>query len=146
MGSRVEARSAKWWVVGLALIVMVASGCAAAWHPVQIGNLGVIDRSPIGDAARGEALFRKGRGDTPPCIGCHTLTPGAFGLGPVMAGISKRAGTRVPGLSADAYLFQSITDPRAYIVAGYRVSMYPYFARDYSAQDIADLIAFLKTQ
>jgi len=39
--------------------------------------------------------------------------------GPSFQGISKRAGDRVPGLSAVEYLRQSIVDPSAYMVEGF---------------------------
>jgi hypothetical protein len=62
-----------------------------------------------------------------------------------MISISQRAGQRVPGLSAEAYLRQSILDPSAYVVSGFRNIMYPHFKEKLSQQDLADLIAYLKT-
>ena len=62
-----------------------------------------------------------------------------------MIGISQRAGERVPGLSAEDYLRQSIIQPSAFLVSGYRDIMYPNFKEKLSEQDIADLIAYLET-
>jgi cytochrome c oxidase subunit 2 len=51
------------------------------------------------------------------CVTCHTLTAaGATGLiGPDLNGIGTNAGTRVPGLSAEDYIRQSILSPNAFI-------------------------------
>jgi len=51
------------------------------------------------------------------CIGCHTLTTAnAAGLvGPNLDGIGTNAATRVPGLSAEDYLRESILSPDAFI-------------------------------
>ena len=98
-----------------------------------------------GDVARGESIFRHGTGEAPPCLTCHALTNSAFGLGPKMVGIHERAGSRVEGLSAEAYLQQSIREPSAFVVPGYRDIMYPQYAEKLSEQDMADLLAFLMT-
>ncbi|MEZ4672058.1 MAG: cytochrome c [Anaerolineae bacterium] len=99
----------------------------------------------VGDAVRGEDIFRHGVADAPPCTSCHGLAGSTFSLGPKMVGISQRAGERVPGLSAEAYIRQSIREPSAYVVSGYRNIMYPQYAEKLSEQDVADLIAFLMT-
>ena len=54
------------------------------------------------------------------CDVCHSTDPGDDGVGPSLAGIGERAESRIPGLDAEAYLRQSILDPDAYIVDGYR--------------------------
>lgn len=98
-----------------------------------------------GDAVRGQDIFQHGFNGAPPCSSCHALVKGAFGLGPVMTGISERAGTRVPGLTAEEYMRQSILEPKAYLVSGYRDIMYPQYSEHLNDQDIADLIAYLIT-
>lgn len=128
------------------LMVIALSGCTLEltnWLAVlPIQPQGVVQ----GDVARGEDIFRHGTNGSPPCISCHALQPGGFSLGPAMAGISARAGQRVPGLSAEAYLHQSIIEPEAFVVPGFRPIMYPKYADHFSEQDIADLIAFLMTR
>jgi hypothetical protein len=52
----------------------------------------------------------------------------------------------VPGLSATDYLWESIVDPGAFVVEGYRDSMPKSFALLLSEEDIASLVAFLLTQ
>ena len=53
------------------------------------------------------------------CGSCHQI--GALGeqhkVGPDLSGIGLVADSRIPGLSAEEYLRQSILDPNAYIVA-----------------------------
>lgn len=100
----------------------------------------------VGDAVRGETIFRTGVNNSPPCIACHALAPGGFALAPDMQGISERAGSRVEGMDADAYLRESILDPLAYQVSGFRPIMFEGYADHFGDQELADLIAFLETR
>ena len=81
------------------------------------------------------------------CGACHTITglPGAIGtIGPDQDDIATRAATRVPGLSAEAYIRQSIEDPTAFILPGFAPVMLPL--RDsMTAQEFEDLVAYLLT-
>lgn len=101
---------------------------------------------PVADPARGEVIFREGVNGSPPCITCHALAPGGFALAPPIPGIAVRAAQRVAGLSAAAYLTQSVRDPDAYLVPGYRNLMYPGYADHFTDQDMRDLIAFMLAQ
>ncbi len=67
-------------------------------------------------------------------------------IAPTWQGISGRAGDRVPGLSAEEYLRESIVDPAAYIVEGYSDGMPKGFKILLSGEDIDSLVAFLLTQ
>ncbi len=65
---------------------------------------------------RGRTLFyAKG------CIGCHKKAGERAGasVGPDLTGIVDRAGQRKPGMSADAYVRESIKTPSAFIVPGF---------------------------
>lgn len=54
------------------------------------------------------------------CIGCHQRGDlGQFQIGPDLTGLASWAGTRVQGLSAEAYVSQSVREPQAYVVFGY---------------------------
>jgi cytochrome c oxidase subunit 2 len=64
---------------------------------------------------------------------------------PTWQGISGIAGDRVPGLSAEEYLRESIVDPKAYIVEGY-LGIMQSFKFLLSEEDIDSLVAFLLTQ
>jgi cytochrome c oxidase subunit 2 len=91
-----------------------------------------------GNAQNGKDLFAKNG-----CSACH-LTSAATLVGPGLAGVGDRAGSRVPGLSPDAYIEQSIRDPEKFIVSGFQ-NLMPATFKDLPAADVADLIAYLKT-
>ena len=104
----------------------------------------VADDAPAGDAAHGEDIFTHGVGDAPSL--CELPRADAnFRLGPDLHGVVERAGQRVPGLTADEYMHQSILHPSDYLVPGYGNLMYPRYSSVLSEQDVADLIAFLHT-
>ena len=91
---------------------------------------------PPGDAASGQDLYT-GLG----CTACHTLGSDTL-VGPGFQGIYARAATRTD-LSADDYISESLTKPAAFLVDGFTNVMQVF---DYlSDQEIADIIAFLKT-
>ncbi len=106
---------------------------------------------PTGDAGRGKTLTEGPLG----CANCHILAP----VGPAwlaqagQPGIGARAATRIKqpdytGKAADAtqYLIESIVQPNAYIVQGFQSSIMPQnFGQRLSAQDMADIIAYLLT-
>jgi cytochrome c553 len=106
-----------------------------------------ISTSVTGDMERGAQLFAQGREGVPPCLTCHQVVSGqiGFSVGPNLAGIGERAGTQVAGLSAEAYLRQSILEPGRYMVSGYRDIMYPDYKAHLTEQDIQDLIVYLLT-
>ena len=90
------------------------------------------------DAARGEALFAANG-----CSGCHSLGDDML-VGPGLKGVAVRAATRVTGLSADEYLYQSIREPAAFAAEGYTAGVMLKFP-SLTDGDIADLIEYLKT-
>ena len=68
-------------------------------------------------------------------------------IGPSFYGIADRAGERVPGLTAEEYLHQSIVEPNAFVVPGYPSGqMIQNFGQILTEEQIQDLIAFLMTQ
>lgn len=135
------------WIL-LLLTGCLLAGCAgaSAWAVLP-------DAAPppvaavVGDPARGAAIFQAGVSGTPPCSTCHQVTQGGsgFSLGPNLHNIAEQAGTRVEGVSARQYIEDSILRPRDFIVPGFRDMMYAGFAEHLSAQELADLIAYLLT-
>ena len=99
-----------------------------------------------GDASVGESIFHDGKGSAAACINCHAAEPGPFALGPVMTGISERAGSRIEGMTAEEYLHQSIVHPGEFLVPGFRPVMPPTYGENLTEQDIADIIAYLMTR
>lgn len=78
------------------------------------------------------------------CQACHWVTPTNHkGKGPTLAGLADRAGATVPGVDARAYIEQSIVQPGAYVVPGYRNNMPDDYAERLYPEDIAALVDYL---
>jgi cytochrome c oxidase subunit 2 len=81
-----------------------------------------------------------------PCVSCHTLAavPGATGkVGPDLDGVGTRAATRKSGMTAEAYIRESIQKPDAFIVPGFSNVMPPVPLTD---DELASLVALLLAQ
>ena len=77
------------------------------------------------------------------CIVCHTVEGISVSrLGPELNHIGTVAATRKPGLSAEAYIRESILDPSAFIVDGFQDLMPPRLADTMSPEEFEALIAF----
>ncbi len=118
---------------------------------------------PPGDPKRGEALWnqevKQASGLPASCKACHSLNPGEVLVGPSLAGIATTAAQRIQASdykgqakTPEEYIRESIQQPNAYIVdpnqfaAAPGVSKMPAtLGNQMSAQDLADLIAFLMT-
>ena len=58
------------------------------------------------------------------CHSCHTMDASAgSGRGPDLTNIGAKAAARRPGMTAKAYLVESLYDPSAFLVAGYDKTM-----------------------
>ena len=96
----------------------------------------------------GETLLKTKGG----CLLCHKITEQGNTRGPDLRGVGGRAATRKPGLSAEAYLMESLVAPGAYVVAEFAtaggVSIMPATDRppaDMSPTELKALIAFLQS-
>jgi hypothetical protein len=105
----------------------------------------------VGDPERGRDIWETGGGVIDPagCAWCHSLdgselTGDMVRLAPSWLGISQRAGNRVPGMSFEEYLRESIMDPSAFVVEGYPDRMHSY-RYELNEADVNSLIAFLLT-
>src|SRR5881296_3581486 len=91
----------------------------------------------------GDKLYH-GAGGCTACHGLGTRAPNLLtdekGQGPIGA----RCGKREPGKECKAYLYESLTSPRAYVVQGYEPIM-PEMGRILSPQQIWALVAFLES-
>jgi len=134
----------------LALVILFACGANAAYWTYRMRPLAAaggpsagatsisVESLPPGDAAAGEQLFHGDAG----CGACHSLEPGEGGVGPSLAGIAGRAAA-----PAEAYILESIVNPGAYVAEGYGDGIMPSnFGQRFSAQQLADLVAFLMAQ
>ena len=117
------------WVTG-ALAVVLAGATVAVYQTPGVGT----DSAP----AAGALLFQaKG------CTGCHSIAGVAesASLGPELTRVSQIAAERVPGMSAEAYLTQSIRDPWAFTVSGFPARMMPVF--ELSDAEVASIVEYL---
>lgn len=120
----------------LCLTLIVLSACAS--------TAASIDVLPEGDASRGAELFSQTINGAPACSTCHTLNSEAL-VGPSLQGFGLTAETRITDMSAEAYTHQSIVQPAAYLVNGFGNIMYNQYGQRLSAQELADLTAYLLT-
>lgn len=122
------------------VLLFVLTACGGGGGPV------------VGDAARGESLYKQstiGTKSAAGCVSCHNQdeSAGLADKAPYTAGTGTRAATRVPGMSAEEYIKESILTPNAYVVEGFKEGdMYQTFKDELSEQQIADLVAYLLTQ
>ena len=105
-----------------------------------------------GDAARGKALYDQktlGTKSAEGCVSCHVYdeSGGKAEKAPYTKGTATRAASRVPGMSAEDYIRESILTPDAYVVEGFnKGDMYQTWSKELSPQQINDLIAYLLTE
>lgn len=79
------------------------------------------------------------------CAQCHTLIPDTVLIGPSLAGIATRAGSRLEGYDARAYIETSILSPQEYLVEGFPDTMPTNFAKELTSEEFEAVVAFLMT-
>jgi cytochrome c551/c552 len=106
---------------------------------------------PTGEAANGKSLTEGALG----CVGCHVLAA----VGPAwlaqagQPGIGARAETAFSApdytgkaQSAEQYLIESVVQSNAFVGPGFQPNIMPAnYGERLSAQDLADILAYLKT-
>jgi cytochrome c peroxidase len=101
-----------------------------------------------GNAENGKALYTQstlGPNSAPGCSTCHSLD-GSTLVGPTHQGIGTAAASRVPSLSAAAFLEESIRNPNAHVTEGFVEGvMYQNYGTELTDQEIDDLVAYLLT-
>ena len=129
----------------LMVLVVVASVLLAACAKKPEGPV-------VGDAAQGKKLYESstlGPKSAEGCVTCHNYNEaaGANDKAPYTAGTGTRAETRVPGLTAEEYIRESIMTPNAYVVENYKEGdMYQEWGKDLSEQQLADLVAYILSE
>ena len=80
------------------------------------------------------------------CSNCHLSDSEKENLGPGLLNIKDRAATRIEGMSAAEYIYNSIVDSKAYTVEGFDPDLMPQnWAEIYSDLEIFDIVAYLMT-
>ncbi len=123
------------------LAAFALSACSSQSAPAGPGN-----------PETGKKLYESktlGKSSAEGCVSCHNYdaAAGKDDKAPYTAGTATRAATRVPGLSAEDYIRESILNPNAYVVENYKAGdMYQKWGQDLSPQQINDLVAYLMTE
>jgi mono/diheme cytochrome c family protein len=89
--------------------------------------------------AQGERVFKK------ECSICHSVKSGETLVGPSLAGIAKRAATRIEGLDSREYIQLSIIKPSEHVVDGFVDLMPSGFGKSLSEDDLDGIISYLLT-
>ena len=107
------------------------------------------DAEKTQSVVQGEQLFKGNRigfVQAPGCILCHSLKKGIRTAGPSLYAIGERANHIKENMSAKQYIYESIVNPAAYVVDGYRHDlMYPHYENDLETAEINALVDFLIT-
>lgn len=78
------------------------------------------------------------------CATCHSVAESRVeDYGPNLAAIGVEAASRVPGMTAEQYLLQSIVDPNAYRRPGVTDVMPPRVSADLAREDIVAIVGYL---
>jgi mono/diheme cytochrome c family protein len=102
------------------------------------------DASPEALVAAGEKIYN-GAGGCTACHGLGTRAPNLITDYKGQGAIGARCGTRKPGMGCKAYIYESLTKPQAYIVAGFDPIM-PDMTKQLSNDQIWAAVAFLESQ
>jgi mono/diheme cytochrome c family protein len=128
----------------LALYTLIANKIPQVQSEVPRALTLGADVTPEQLVQAGEQVFN-GIGGCTTCHGLGTRAPNLLtdekGAGP----IGTRCGRRETGKSCKAYLYESLTQPGAFVVTGYEPIM-PDLSRTLSPQQIWAVIAFLESQ
>ncbi len=79
------------------------------------------------------------------CGACHSTTPDTVIVGPSLAGIANKAGSRVEGQDAYTYLLTSVMQPDAYLVEGFENLMPASLSKQLTGEELDAVIAYLQT-
>ncbi|HNB51141.1 MAG TPA: cytochrome c [Anaerolineales bacterium] len=89
--------------------------------------------------ARGQEVFNLN------CATCHSTSPDTVIVGPSLAGVASRAGSRIEGMDAKTYIQTSVLKPNSFLVPGYQDSMIPDIAKQLTGEDFDAVVAYLLT-
>lgn len=124
----------------LVSVVLLATGCGGSERSAPTSA--AADRAV---AAVGADLFEERViGGAPGCVTCHSMDDGVILVGPSLFGLAERAASRVPDVTAEDYVRQSIIEPDAFVVPGFASGqMVGDWAEKLSDQQIESLVVLL---
>lgn len=104
---------------------------------------GALAQAGLAGATSGEQIFTAAG-----CAGCHTLgKAGATGkIGPSLNDLPTEAGDIEPGTSAEDYVRQSIVDPSAFVVQGFKDGVMPPYKGKLTDKQVDALVKYLLDQ
>ena len=118
------------------------------WEATALEEVALVDiatPTPVANdpVSRGQVVYQSNI-----CGACHTLGSLSAGVaGPNLTQVGSTAASRLPDLSAEAYIRQSILDPNAFVVDGFTPDVMPKnFGELLSTSQLDDLVAFLLAQ
>jgi len=139
----------------MALIEQLQASGGVIPEPVGTDITAVIEQvaSVTGDPVRGDQLYhnqvQSQLGQALACNGCHQQD--VNGTGPMTKGTFFRVQNErvndplLKDYTPEHYLLESILMPGNYLVPGFQNAMLPNFGERITLQDLADLIAYIKT-
>ncbi|HLA43828.1 MAG TPA: cytochrome c [Aggregatilineales bacterium] len=119
------------------LLILILAACKDDKSKIPYRDL-----PPEGDPVNGVRLFNMEVNRAAACSACHSVDGTDTGT-PSLKGFAARAGERVAGQDAREYTFYSIVEPGRHIVDDFGNAMYDGYDEKMTAQQIADIIAYL---
>jgi len=120
-------------------VIVVDDAKFATWIAEQQVIAAEAAKNPV---TRGEFLVA-GNG----CAACHSIN-GAANIGPTWFGLAGEEVELESGetvIADDAYLIESITDPKAKVVKGFAPVMPETYKSIFTEEQITDIVAYIKT-
>jgi mono/diheme cytochrome c family protein len=77
------------------------------------------------------------------CGACHSPNEDTVIVGPSLAGIAAHGATRVDGLDARAYIYNSILQPSDYVVEGFEDLMPKDLAKKLTGEELDNVVAYV---
>lgn len=143
------------WPVYVALAILIIFGAIFVWEVIEFSRESEGAATDISEDAymdivtplladadpeRGPQLLQRHG-----CNACHA-GDNAGRLAPGYDGLARTAAQRRPPMSAEAYLYESIIHPGAYVVEGYMNNMPRIYESQIPEDELGDIIAYLMTR
>ena len=80
------------------------------------------------------------------CGACHSMDPGTVIVGPSLANMAEAGATRVDGLDARAYVYNSIMQPSDYLIEGFDDLMPQDLAKKLTGEELDSVVAYVLAQ